>query len=77
MEQTLKKLEARVEDLLKATSEMRRQNDALRTQQELLQQQFTALREKNKIAHGRIEQIVARLKELEAVAEEESNSPDQ
>ena len=65
MEQTVEKLEQRVADLIRLTSNMRRENEVLRNDQRLLWQEFKALQEKNKIAHSRVEQIVARLKSLE------------
>lgn len=61
MEQTLQKLEQRVTDLIKLTESMGRENEVLRNDQRLLRQEFESLREKNKIAHTRVEQIVARL----------------
>ena len=45
---------------------MNRDNEVLRNDQRMLRQEFKALQEKNKIARGRVEQIVARLKSLES-----------
>ncbi len=66
MEDSLEKLEQRVAELLKLMHSMLRENAALRNEQRLLRQELQALQEKNKIAHARVEQIVARLKSLEA-----------
>ena len=66
MEQTIQKLEQRVTDLIKLAEGMRRENELLRNDQRVLRQEFKSLQEKNRIAHGRVEQIVSRLKSLEA-----------
>ncbi len=66
MQQTIQKLERRVTDLIKLTEGMRRENEILRNDQRMLRQEFKSLQEKNKIAHSRVEQIVARLKSVEA-----------
>ena len=62
MEQTILKLERRVTDLIKLTEGLCRENELLKNDQRLLRQEFQSLREKNKIAHSRVEQIVSRLK---------------
>ncbi|WP_424946086.1 hypothetical protein [Candidatus Spongiihabitans sp.] len=64
-EDTLQKLEQRVADMINLIEEMGRENEILRTDQQMLRQEFKSLQEKNKIARGRVEQIVARLKSLE------------
>ncbi len=66
MEETIKKLELRVSELLKICEDMNRDNELLRNDQRMLRQEFKALQEKNKIARSRVEQIVARLKSIEA-----------
>ena len=66
MEQSIEKLERRVTELIKMAESMNRDNEILRNDQLLLRQEFKALQEKNKIARGRVEQIVARLKSLES-----------
>lgn len=66
MEQTIQKLEQRVTDLIKLAEGMRRENELLRNDQRVLRQEFKSLQEKNRIAHGRVDQIVSRLKSLEA-----------
>ena len=66
MEQSIEKLELRVNDLIKMAESMNRDNELLRNDQRMLRQEFKALQEKNKIARGRVEQIVARLKSLES-----------
>ncbi len=65
MGDTIEKLEQRVTDMIRLLEEMGRQNEILRTDQQMLRQEFKALQDKNKIARGRVEQIVARLKSLE------------
>ena len=65
MEDTIEKLEQRIADMLKLVEEMGRDNEILRADQQMLRQEFRSLQEKNKIARGRVEQIVARLKSLE------------
>ena len=66
MEQPIEKLERRVGELIKIAESMNRDNEILRNDQRMLRQEFKALQEKNKIARGRVEQIVARLKSLES-----------
>lgn len=65
MEDTIQKLEQRVADMIQLVEEMGRENEVLRTDQQMLRQEFKSLQEKNKIARGRVEQIVARLKSME------------
>ena len=64
-EDTLQKLEQRVADIIKLVEDMGRENEILRTDQQMLRQEFKSLQKKNKIARGRVEQIVSRLKSLE------------
>lgn len=66
MEQAIEKLELRVAELIKLAESMNRDNEVLRNDQRILRQEFKALQDKNRIAMGRIEQIVARLKSLES-----------
>ena len=66
MDQSIEKLEHRVTELIKLAESMNRDNETLRNDQRMLRQEFKALQEKNKIARGRVEQIVARLKSLES-----------
>jgi len=65
MEHSIEKLERRVAELIKLAESMNRDNEVLRNDQRMLRQEFRALQEKNKIARGRVEQIVARLRSLE------------
>ena len=65
MDQAIERLELRVAELIKLAESMHRDNETLRNDQRMLRQEFKALQEKNKIARGRVEQIVARLKSLE------------
>ena len=66
MEDTIQKLEQRISDMIALCEKMGRENELLKNDQQLLRQEFGALQEKNKIARGRVEQIVARLKSLES-----------
>ncbi|MDA7969040.1 MAG: TIGR02449 family protein [Gammaproteobacteria bacterium] len=66
MNSTIEKLEQRVSDLIQLTEEIRRENETLRGDQRLLRQEYKSLQEKNRIASGRVEQIVSRLKALQA-----------
>ncbi len=66
MEPSIEKLERRVAELIKLAESMNRDNEMLRNDQRMLRQEFKSLQEKNKIASGRVEQTVARLKSLEA-----------
>lgn len=65
VQQTVQQLEQRITDLLKLTEGISRENELLRNDQKMLRQEFNALQEKNRIAHGRVEQIVARLKSMQ------------
>ena len=61
VEDTIEKLEQRIIGLIELCERLGRENETLKTDQQLLQQQYMNLQEKNKIARGRIEQIVSRL----------------
>ena len=65
-EDTIEKLEQRISDMIELCEKMGRENQLLKTDQQMLRQEFASLQEKNKIARGRVEQIVARLKSLES-----------
>jgi cell division protein ZapB len=66
VEDTIEKLEQRITDMIELCEKMNRENELLKNDQQILRQEFAALQEKNKIARGRVEQIVARLKSLES-----------
>jgi len=66
VEDTIQKLEQRITDMMDLCEKMGKENEVLKTDQQMLKQEFAALQEKNKIARGRVEQIVARLKSLES-----------
>ena len=66
VEDTIEKLEQRITDMIELCEKMSRENELLKNDQQMLRQEFAALQEKNKIARGRVEQIVARLKSLES-----------
>ncbi len=64
----IEKLEQRIADMIELLESISRENDLLKTDQQVLRQEFVALQEKNKIARVRVEQIVARLKSIEPEA---------
>ena len=66
VEDNIEKLEQRITDMIELCEKMSRENEILKNDQQMLRQEFTSLQEKNKIARGRVEQIVARLKSLES-----------
>ena len=66
MEEAIEKLGQRITDLIRVCEEMNQENQLLRSDREMLRQEVKSLQEKNRIARGRVEQIVARLKSLES-----------
>lgn len=65
MSDTIEQLEGRIADLIKLSESLRNDHNNLQRDYELLHEQLSAVQEKNKIAHARIEQIVDKLKSLE------------
>lgn len=63
--QDIKALEERVDDLIGVCRRLREENEGLRSSQESLIEERTKLAEKNKMARSRLESIVDRLKALE------------
>lgn len=66
MEKAIEKLEHRISDLVRLCEELGRENQTLRNDVQILNQEIKSLQEKNKIARARVEQIVTRLKSLES-----------
>jgi cell division protein ZapB len=66
-EQDLTRLEQRVDELIKTCRRLRDENLSLRTSRDSLLEEKTKLAEKNKIARGRLETIVGRLRTLENI----------
>ena len=65
MNQDIKALEERIDDLIGLCRRLREENEGLRHSQETLIEERTKLAEKNKMARSRLESIVDRLRALE------------
>ncbi len=65
MELDLKKLEVRVEELIRACAQLKDENRSLRSQQESLMAERADLIEKTELAKRRVEGIIMRLKSME------------
>ena len=65
IEYDLKKLEVRVEELIRASSQLKEENNSLLTQQKSLVVERAALIEKTELAKNRVEAIITRLKSME------------
>lgn len=65
MEKAIEQLEEQVEELTKLCSDLYDENTNMKGDQRLTEKECDQLREKNRIARGRVEQIVERLKGLE------------
>jgi cell division protein ZapB len=68
LEQELKRLESRVEELLVACARLRGDNHSLRERLESLNSERAGLLAKNEQVRGRVEAIITRLKSLEESA---------
>ena len=64
-EQELKGLEIRVNDLIKACEELKKENQLLKLQQDSYSTERANLIEKNEQARKRVEAIITRLKSME------------
>ncbi len=65
MEKAIEQLEEQVQELTRLCSDLYDENTSIKTDQRLVEKECDQLREKNRIARGRVEQIVERLKGLE------------
>ena len=65
MEKAIEQLEEQVQELAKLCSDLYDENTSIKNDQRLVEKECDQLREKNRIARGRVEQIVERLKGLE------------
>lgn len=65
MDDDLKHLEQRVDDLIRLCGKLKDENDDLRSTREGLLQEHTKLSEKNRMARARLETIIDRLRSLE------------
>ncbi|MET0092849.1 MAG: TIGR02449 family protein [Sedimenticola sp.] len=65
MDQDLKRLEVRVDDLIHTVTLLKEENQALRVKQENLMTERTELIEKTELAKTRVEAMISRLKSME------------
>jgi uncharacterized protein (TIGR02449 family) len=65
MEKAIEQLEEQVQELASLCSYLYDENTSIKSDQRLVEKECDQLREKNRIARGRVEQIVERLKGLE------------
>lgn len=65
MERAIEQLEEQVQELTKLCSELYDENTSMKSDHRVVEKECEQLREKNRIARGRVEQIVERLKGLE------------
>lgn len=65
MERVIEQLEEQVHELAKLCSDLYSENTSMKSDHRLVEKECEQLREKNRIARGRVEQIVERLKGLE------------
>jgi len=65
MEKAIQQLEEQVHALAKLCSDLYEENTSIKGDTRLMESECEQLREKNRIARGRVEQIVERLKGLE------------
>ena len=65
MEKAIQQLEEQVHELAKLCSDLYEENTSMKSDSRLMESECEQLREKNRIARGRVEQIVERLKGLE------------
>jgi cell division protein ZapB len=61
----LKKLETRIDELINACQRLRKENQALKSEQFQLNDRHSKLMEKTRVARERIESMIGRLKALE------------
>lgn len=65
MEKAIEQLEQQVKELSKLCADLYQENSSIKSDQRLIEKECDQLREKNRIARSRVEQIVERLKGLE------------
>ncbi len=65
MEKAIEQLEQQVNKLTRLCSELYEENTSMKSEHRVVEKECEQLREKNRIARGRVEQIVERLKGLE------------
>jgi cell division protein ZapB len=64
-EQELRKLEVRLEELVRSIERLKEENRSLRNQQDSLVTERAGLIEKNELARNRVEAMIGRLKSME------------
>jgi len=64
-EQELRKLEVRLEELVRTITRLKEENRSLRNQQDSLVTERAGLIEKNELARNRVEAMINRLKAME------------
>jgi len=65
IDQDLKRLEFRVEELVRTVERMKEENRSLRAQQEHMTAERAQLIERNELARSRVEAMIGRLKAME------------
>jgi cell division protein ZapB len=65
VELELRRLEKRIEELIRAISQLKEENRALRQRQDILASERTALLHRNEQVRTRVEAMIGRLKSLE------------
>lgn len=65
LDQDLKRLEFRVDELVRTVERMKEENRSLRTQQEHMTAERAQLIERNDLARSRVEAMIGRLKAME------------
>jgi len=68
VEMDLKRLEVRVEELIRACALLKEENHSLKTRQDNLVAERAALIKKTELARSRVEAIISRLKGMESGA---------
>lgn len=65
VDQDLKRLEYRIEELIRSVERLKEENRSLRTQQETMTAERAQLIERNELARTRVEAMINRLKAME------------
>lgn len=65
IDQDLKRLEFRVEELIRTVERLKEENRSLRVQQEHMTAERAQLIERNELARSRVEAMIVRLKAME------------
>lgn len=66
MDNAIEQLEKQIHELTRLCGSLHSENDSLKNDQRVKQKECETLREKNRIAKQRVEQIVERLKTIQA-----------